>query len=338
MFVDNRADLDGGALYVNLGSNPLFNACAFEGNMAGYAGGAARVLSSSPAFVSCAWRWNSAPYGGAVQNYESTGPLYANCLFHGNTATMMGGAIQNNNSAPFLVNCTIAMNWSPEGGGVHGWLPSAALIANSVIWGNSDNTGSGEAAQVTIDTASLSYSCVQNWSGLGGGLGMTAADPLFVDPDGPDNIPGTDDDNLRLRHGSPCIDAGDNTILPPDITDLDADGDTAEAIALDIEGYWRVMDLLAAPDIGMGTPPLVDMGAYEYGPQSVAPADFDADGDVDLTDFGTFQVCFNGPNRSPASTACKPVDMDYDGDVDLGDFSAFQACFNGPNRPPACNH
>jgi len=65
-------------------------------------------------------------------------------------------------------------------------------------------------------------------------------------------------------------------------------------------------------------------------------ADFDADGDVDLTDFGQFQGCFNGPNRTPAQANCGAADSDGDADVDLGDFGAFQACFNGPNRPPAC--
>jgi hypothetical protein len=32
-----------------------------------------------------------------------------------------------------------------------------------------------------------------------------------------------------------------------------------------------------------------------------------------------------------------PADFDHDGDVDLSDFGVFQGCFNGPNRPPACS-
>lgn len=65
-------------------------------------------------------------------------------------------------------------------------------------------------------------------------------------------------------------------------------------------------------------------------------ADTDDDGDVDLVDFGTFQNCFNGPNRTPRQADCDIVDFDLDGDVDLVDFGAFQTCFNGPNRPPKC--
>ncbi len=63
---------------------------------------------------------------------------------------------------------------------------------------------------------------VQGWAGLGGGTGNTGAAPLPADPDGLGNITGTDDDNLKIRPGSPCIDAGDNSMLPPDFTDLDA--------------------------------------------------------------------------------------------------------------------
>jgi hypothetical protein len=70
-------------------------------------------------------------------------------------------------------------------------------------------------------------------------------------------------------------------------------------------------------------------------PQPIFAADFDADGDVDLTDFGRFQACFNGPNRQPRPD-CLDADLDGDSDIDLADFNAFQACFNGPNRPPAC--
>ena len=67
------------------------------------------------------------------------------------------------------------------------------------------------------------------------------------------------------------------------------------------------------------------------------PGDYDFDDDVDLTDFGQFQACFNGPNRPPLwPDYCADKDADQDGDVDLMDFGIFQSCFNGPNRPPKC--
>jgi len=60
-----------------------------------------------------------------------------------------------------------------------------------------------------------------------------------VDIDGPDNIPGNEDDNLHLLEGSGCIDTGHNEYVPPQSTDLD--------------GKPRIIN---------GT---VDRGAYEYG-------------------------------------------------------------------------
>jgi len=74
--------------------------------------------------------------------------------------------------------------------------------------------------------------------------------------------------------------------------------------------------------------------------------DVDGDGDVDLSDFGIFQGCFNGPNRPYKAQAAPPMgdvrkcacldvgDNPIAADVDLSDFNAFQGCFNGPNRPP----
>ncbi|HOW19802.1 MAG TPA: hypothetical protein PLC79_12255, partial [Phycisphaerae bacterium] len=78
-------------------------------------------------------------------------------------------------------------------------------------------------------------------------------------------------------------------------------------------------------------------------PQVIAhpvPQDIDSDGDVDLSDFGIFQSCFNGPNRPWKAVTddwrCACLDTPSDQDVDLSDFGALQACFNGPNRPPKC--
>jgi hypothetical protein len=98
-------------------------------------------------------------------------------------------------------------------------------------------------------------------------------------------------------------------------------------------------------DYAMTDAEIAALGAASAGgipiPCFTPSQDADGDGDVDLADFGTFQSCFNGPNRpysgGPAVLwKCKCLDVDPDdGDVDLTDFGTFQACFNGPNRTPA---
>lgn len=64
--------------------------------------------------------------------------------------------------------------------------------------------------------------------------------------------------------------------------------------------------------------------------------DLDDDGDVDLVDFGLFQLCFSGAcAEAPCIPAlydeamCSAADADVDGDVDLTDFGGFQLAFTG---------
>jgi hypothetical protein len=56
--------------------------------------------------------------------------------------------------------------------------------------------------------------------------------------------------------------------------------------------------------------------------------DFDGDGDVDLVDFGEFQLCFTGPGVS-LDPGCECGDFDGDNDLDLADFGSFQLTFTG---------
>jgi hypothetical protein len=73
-----------------------------------------------------------------------------------------------------------------------------------------------------------------------------------------------------------------------------------------------------------------------YGSGALPPGDFDGDGDVDLSDYGEFLGCYNGPGNPPAGAQCGASDFDGDGDVDLSDYGEFLNCYNGPNKPPAC--
>jgi hypothetical protein len=150
----------------------------------------------------------------------------------------------------------------------------------------------------------------------------------LADPDGLDNLAGTDDDNVRIRPGSPCIDAGDNTMLPPDFTDLDADGDTAEPTPLDATGYPRFEDNPTTVDTGVGPSPIVDIGAFEF--VLPCPADLDLDRDVDNDDLLILEACASGPGIGYAGVACETADLDDDFDVDQTDFSLMQRCLNGP--------
>jgi predicted outer membrane repeat protein len=156
----------------------------------------------------------------------------SNCTFNNNSADSSGGGIYNENSDLIVVNC--------------------------ILWGNTAPTGS----QITGPTT-INYSDIQGgWSGPGSN--NIDEGPLFVDPNGADDISGTEDDNLRLSAGSLCIDAGDSNSVPDDLADLDNDGDPNEPIPWDFDGNPRFFDDPITDDIGAGTYPIVDMGAYEF--------------------------------------------------------------------------
>lgn len=55
----------------------------------------------------------------------------------------------------------------------------------------------------------------------------------------------------------------------------------------------------------------------------------EADGHVDLLDFGQFSVCFGQDDSAPLTADCLCADIDNDGDVDLQDFSQFSLLFSG---------
>ena len=98
---------------------------------------------------------------------------------------------------------------------------AAASVDNTIIWGNTNHRATGESAQIHSSddsTVEINYSLVEEWTGKLGGTGNFGGDPSFVQAAGPDNVPGMQDDNLRLLPGSPAIDAGDAGALPRDLT------------------------------------------------------------------------------------------------------------------------
>lgn len=138
-------------------------------------------------------------------------------------------------------------------------VPVLCLAQTDEVVANQQMHNAGSSAPV------VTYSLVEGGlpGGATGGSVIVTAAPLFVDADGPDGVAGTLDDDLRLQAASPAIDGGDNEALPPDVTDLDGDGDTSDRLAADLAGNTRIVDG------GSGTAQ-VDLGPYEHAATSVA--------------------------------------------------------------------
>jgi parallel beta-helix repeat protein len=126
---------------------------------------------------------------------EYSDPMVFNCIISGN-----GIGVNNYKSSPTVINCTVAGNNT----GFYNYK-STPMMTNDIVWGNKSGISNNDSVP------SVSYSLVQD--DLIKGPGNITGDPLFVDDAGVDNISGTDDDNLRLRVGSPCNDMGDSSVV-----------------------------------------------------------------------------------------------------------------------------
>ncbi|MBN2272662.1 MAG: right-handed parallel beta-helix repeat-containing protein, partial [Sedimentisphaerales bacterium] len=240
-FLNNQAAR--GAGMANSGCAPTLSRCTFTGNSASYYGGGINNLSeSSPILSHCTFANNSARSGAGITNASSSPAIIINCLFVANYASdENGAAVSNDTSDAQLINCTIYGN---SGGGIASFDNSRVTTTNTILWANNPS-------QVYNDDPACNqilFSCVEGgWSGAGN----TPVDPLFADPDGPDDTLGTEDDDFSLTTGSACIDAGDNSVVPP-------------TLLTDFAGLARFSDDLQTPDTGSGTPPVVDMGVREF--------------------------------------------------------------------------
>jgi predicted outer membrane repeat protein len=256
-FINNSANIYGGGMSNTSSSSPTLTNCSFIGNrvFAGYnfgGGGAiSNVYHSNPTLINCKFRGNHANLGGAIRNYSDGDTKLVNCIFSGNLAES-GGGIYETQSNSNLINCTLVGNTAKEGGGaIFSASESNTKISNCIMWANQATEGNeiylssynGQfPATITVeysdvkggsDAVYVGTNCTLNW-----GIGNIDDDPLLMDPDGADNVLGTEDDNLRLLPGSPCIDKGDNSAVP-------------SSVSTDLDGNPRI------------TNNVVDMGAYE---------------------------------------------------------------------------
>ena len=216
LFEENHAADDAGAVKNIEGSQPRFQECDFLHNSAGDNGGAVYSYSQTfPDFHACRFLGNSSgDRGGACFHQESGNAAYVNCLFSGNFCNANGGALYTKTSRPTVQHCTLYQNSGYHGGGLYTEDTSTPQVTNSIFWSNYGTaTGFDEAGQIDGDAPpTIQYCLVQGWTGTLGGEGNFGLppnlDPWFVDPAGPDLRIGTLDDNLNLRPGSTCIDAG----------------------------------------------------------------------------------------------------------------------------------
>lgn len=282
----NRAE-GGGGLYLAGGTVSLVRVligggAAMEvgdGNSGGERGGGAWLAAPLTArMTNVTIDGNQAPVGGGVYLGPTTdlgsvtltvtnGRLADNLAY--NTG---GGAVYNEGGMLTVHNTTISRNEGAAGAGVFSDPAGGATttLFNSVIAENSNNQGdvwgtfsAASAANligVAVATTGLTH-------GVQGNLVGTPDEPFAAGLDR----------GLDLMDDSPAIAAGDTSLLPWDVDDLDGDGATAEGLPLDAAGRPRIS--------GRG----LNMGAYQ---QSLAdaggPYTVDEGGSIELTGWAPF--------------------------------------------------
>lgn len=345
-FVNNAADPDnfpgGGAMANVNASAPEVANTLFDGNFAGYVGGAVVNYDSPAVFTSCRFIGNLSAYGGAVENSANSTASYINCGFHGNVADFHGGAfdiiasnpliagcvftgniaISNYGgamttfaaSSPTVVNCTMAFNDGGSTGGAIANDSDGPAVTSCILWGNTADFGNSEERQIWnfAGQTYIDYSIVEGWSGALGGAGNSGNDPRFTDPAGRDDVPGTADDDVRLMPGSGGIDAGDTSAVPIELT-------------ADFSGGPRRVDIPLIADTGVGPAPVVDIGAHEFAPAQCQSGDLNGDGLLTPLDVPPFAASLVG--APPESCT---ADLNNDGWSDALDVQLFTTLLLAP--------
>ncbi len=263
----------GGGIFCDSHSSPNITNCTITNNLANDGGGIfcaeyfnQMFINGSPAITNCTVNGNEAEFGGGIYCSYKSSPAITNCTISGNTGKYGpygygGGIYCEGDTNSTITNCTITGNSTGNGGGIFlSDVLSPRLVQSSIIWGNSDTSGTGQSAQVYFTgggSPKVWFSCIQDDNPddadvpFGEYRGNIDDDPCFValgsgywdDNDTPEDI--SDDfwvwsnGDYHLLPASPCFEVGDPyyTYHPEDV---------------DMDGQPRLMGRY------------VDMGADEF--------------------------------------------------------------------------
>lgn len=180
--------------------------------------------------------WIGGGSGGGIACYNGAAPLFTGNVIARNSAQFaliggdggLGAGVYCNNSSPTLVNNIIVSNSGSSGSGIIGEGTSSPTLVNNIIAFNDGGVSlpAGTLRNNDVFSNSTDYSGIADPTGTNGNI---KADPKLA------SIRGIYD--YHIEPNSPCVDAGDDSVITPGTTDLD--------------GRPRISE------------PHVDIGAYE---------------------------------------------------------------------------
>jgi len=193
-------------------SHPYIQGCQFDRNYTHSDGAGLGLFNGSTATVTSTLFFSNVSDNDGGAYFGLDAATFVDCVFMGNSCRSWGGAIDQFLGPLTMVNCSVYGNSTRWAGGVY--AQRECTLINSIFWGNRDQRGNTEAAQIDFyhNQPIISNTLVEGWTGRWGGEGNFDGNPKWVD---------AKNGNLRLRHNSPCIDAGtDDAVTEP----FDLDG------------------------------------------------------------------------------------------------------------------
>ncbi|MBO1055424.1 MAG: hypothetical protein HEQ27_02390 [Dolichospermum sp. JUN01] len=291
---------EGGGIY-NSGGTLIATNSTISNNEGGVYGGGISTVSGSVTLINTTVRGNSAGNGGGIRS-NGTSVTLLNTTISGNSANSRGGGIYASTNGVFnLINSTVTKNtaisteYGNGGGGIYS-LSATVNLKNTIVAGNI-NSNAPDLLSSFLSSALFNGNNNNLIGNLTGAKGTVGTGTDIVNPN-PGLGPLQNNGGLTLTHallsGSPAINAGNNSLIPADTEDLDADGNNSETIPFDNRGsgYTRIYD---------GT---VDIGAFEFQP---APNLNLSINDVTLTEGNsgtknaTFTVTLSGETFQPVT-------------------------------------
>ena len=235
VFSDNEASNSGGAVYQSTGTLSMTGCSVVDNQASAQNGGGLYVAGGSVTIMESTFSGNTAPNdGGAIAVFGGSISLVDSTLAS-NTANISGGGLYVSITASAsLINGTVAYNTADTGGGID--TSGSVTMGNTVVANNTDTTtGPDYVGALTTD---LGSNILGNDQSTGAGFSQPS-DQLNVNPLlGALGNHGGLTETISLLPGSPAIDSGSNSVVPPGVT-------------IDQRGFYRFVN---------GT---TDVGAFE---------------------------------------------------------------------------
>ncbi len=261
VIMQNSANYSGGGGINCLESSPIISGnTLFKNSADNSSGGGITLYSSSATVMNNTLVGNTTDFwGGGIFCWDAISPTISDNILVRNSSQGVGGGIScYNSTVPTISNNTIYDNSAIDQGGGISSNASTVTVSGTIFYGNTAALGNELSVTGAPSTLSISYCDVQGGQGqanvdggctLNWGTGMINADPLFANGD------------YELQAASPCVDAGDPSILdscqPPGL------GGTGSDI-----GAYGGADNCWSPELG------IDLVLFPGTPASVVRGNF----------------------------------------------------------------